>query len=323
MKKIKSFIYLDSNKMYSISSQLFEGLTEYIVSSEKKTEVESTEQKGTIGSGKLMADIMESNMSKSEKKFLHDYSYILFEDVLIKENKVLIIDKNNIEKNLAKIDDYSFVMITNKVIFNDTKMIEKTMTDYNTFGQALTYLSEQANIDKINELNEIVDNIKDRNQKAKAKQILNNSATLKKLAKERGLYLDDEFIKHLTYTLSYGYHGQFEIQVPFKTETIDKLFSAILKRELLLENEINIIKKYSRKTEKSFTVFGVLTQSRSKKEKNEEILNENNDDITKESVGMKKAILNLIDPISNVEELFIGKLDNEYILDPIAVYREI
>lgn len=77
MKKIKSFIYLDSNKMYSISSQLFEGLTEYIVSSEKKTEVESTEQKGTIGSGKLMADIMESNMSKSEKKFLHDYSYIL------------------------------------------------------------------------------------------------------------------------------------------------------------------------------------------------------------------------------------------------------
>jgi hypothetical protein len=30
MDNIKSFIYLDEYKMYSISSQLFEGLTEYI-----------------------------------------------------------------------------------------------------------------------------------------------------------------------------------------------------------------------------------------------------------------------------------------------------
>lgn len=29
--KIKSFIYLDEDKMYSISSQLFEGMTQYIL----------------------------------------------------------------------------------------------------------------------------------------------------------------------------------------------------------------------------------------------------------------------------------------------------
>lgn len=29
--RIKSFIYLDEDKMYSISSQLFEGMTQYIL----------------------------------------------------------------------------------------------------------------------------------------------------------------------------------------------------------------------------------------------------------------------------------------------------
>ena len=32
---IKSFVYLDEYKMYSISSQLFEGLTEYVLSGKK------------------------------------------------------------------------------------------------------------------------------------------------------------------------------------------------------------------------------------------------------------------------------------------------
>jgi len=38
--KIKSFIYLDNDKMYSISSQLFEGLTEYILRDNKNTSTE-------------------------------------------------------------------------------------------------------------------------------------------------------------------------------------------------------------------------------------------------------------------------------------------
>jgi hypothetical protein len=43
--KIKSFIYLDNDKMYSISSQLFEGLTEYILRDNKTTSTEDDQQK--------------------------------------------------------------------------------------------------------------------------------------------------------------------------------------------------------------------------------------------------------------------------------------
>ena len=43
---IKSFVYLDEYKMYSISSQLFEGLTEYVLSGKKSEYAKSEEQKG-------------------------------------------------------------------------------------------------------------------------------------------------------------------------------------------------------------------------------------------------------------------------------------
>ena len=41
--KIKSFIYLDDYKMYSFSSQLFEGITQYILKEESLASEEKHE----------------------------------------------------------------------------------------------------------------------------------------------------------------------------------------------------------------------------------------------------------------------------------------
>ena len=42
---IKSFIYLDEYKLASLSSQLFEGMTEYVLKSAVDTHTENTTQK--------------------------------------------------------------------------------------------------------------------------------------------------------------------------------------------------------------------------------------------------------------------------------------
>ena len=130
MKKLRSFIYLDNYKMYSISSQLFEGLTEYIVRTENKTQKEEESQKGPIGSGRVLADIIEKNTNETEKKFLHDFSYNLFEDTLVKEERVLELGTNDINEKIEKISDYSFVKISGNVIFNDLKIIEDTIKNF-------------------------------------------------------------------------------------------------------------------------------------------------------------------------------------------------
>lgn len=51
-QNIKSFIYLDDYKLYSLSSQIFQGFTEYIISGNIASRTEEESQKGMFASGK-------------------------------------------------------------------------------------------------------------------------------------------------------------------------------------------------------------------------------------------------------------------------------
>ncbi|WBX78367.1 hypothetical protein PG911_08915 [Tenacibaculum ovolyticum] len=325
MKKLRSFLYLDNYKMYSISSQLFEGLTEYIVQSESKSVKEEENQKGPIGSGKLLADIIEKNSNQTEKKFLHDYSYNLFEDTLISENRVLEIDVENIEENIEKIGDYSFIKISGNVVFNDLKTIEDTIRNFNDIGGAFGYVTQkEAHDEEVNKLKESVKSIPDRNQKAKVNSILKSKTDFKKYLKENGLQLDEEYVKNLAYILDYGYNQQFEVQMPIRTtEDSYHLFSAQLKRENLKDDEYSIIKKYSRESEKKFTLFGILTQKLTTAEKEDIFSNLKINSEEESDLNMKEALMNIVSQLTSLEKTFTGKLDYEYVIDPISLYIEI
>lgn len=324
MARLRSFLYLDNYKMYSFSSQLFEGLTEYVVRSQTdKTEQSET---GPSGSGKVLADIIEKDASSTEKKFLHDYSYNLFEDALLKQNKVLVINKDVIDQNISETKDFSFVKITGRVVFNDLKQIEHTISNFNSIGESLGYITMKGQYDK--EMKPILDQLKtipDRNQKAKAEAIFKNKANFKKALEESNLHQDPEFLKHLAYMLNFGYNQQFEIQIPITSNSDNFfVFSAQLDRENLKDNEFNIIKKFSRETEREFVLFGILTQVQSANEK-KGLLERAVTKVDSESdnVNLKEAIMNLVSYMTNFEKTFTGKLDYEYIIDPISLYLEI
>jgi len=325
MKKLRSFVYLDNYKMYSISSQLFEGLTEYIVQTERQNKQEEETQKGPIGSGRLLADIIEKDSSQTEKKFLHDYSYNLFEEALLKENKVLEIDMNNIQDKIDDISEYSFVKITGNVIFNDLKTIEDTIKNFNEIGGALGYVTQKAAYDEeVKGLQQTVNTISDSNQKAKAKSLLKSKTDFKKHLIEVGLNMEEDYLKNLAYILDYGYNQQFEVQIPIRTEDDSyHLFSAQLKRENLKDDEYSIIKKYSRETEKKFTLFGILSQrlTSSDKENIFAELKASQDDL--EDPNMKEALMNMVSMLTGLEKTFTGKLDYEFVVDPISLYLEI
>lgn len=327
MKNIKSFIYLDNYKMYSISSQLFEGLTEYMVQSRGKTYSENESQKGRIGSGKLMADILEEYSNHSEKKFLHDYSYTLFEDELISSNRVLSIDKENIDSSIEELENYHFVKITGQTVFNDSKMLAETLSKFNDFGAALGLMGMQEKQNQLDEWEEQVAQIKDRNKRAKAKRQLSKVDMKKYLLKE-GLNLDDRFLEKLVYLINHGYKSQFEVQLPFPSEIENYLFSCIINRDFLKDDEYRLIRKYSRETEKPFTLFGIVTQSkrtldeRTTLETLKENINFQNSIDGKES-NVKEALLSVIPALTGIDKGFIGRLDYEYIVDPIAIYREL
>ncbi|MDP3878647.1 MAG: hypothetical protein Q8Q50_16885 [Methylobacter sp.] len=311
---IKNFIYLDEEKMYSLSSQIFEGVTEYVLN-EKSSESENTEsQKGPVSSGRILGDILRQADKKTEKKILSDFSYTLFEKKLLDDDKVIEVDESFLIEGLRnKAESISFIKVTAKVVFNDMKLIKGTLKNFNSIGLALAHVT---NVTEINEVNAQLEkaklHAKDRNQQSKvASQDKVVMKAIEKRAKDQGLQLNQAFLDNLALLLDYGFQDQLDIQM----QLIDFMVSANLKRDCLRESEELIIKKYSRQTECRFVMFGIITQY--KRDKLDGIKEPSS------TPSIKEALMSVITQLTNLEETFIGRLSNEVIIDPIALYTEL
>lgn len=309
--KIKSFIYLDNDKMYSISSQLFEGLTEYILRDNKTTATEDDEQKAQPFSGKIMREIFQQEKGSSEKRYLHDYAYNLFEKELIDRNLLCTIEDCD---DLGDMTGKQFVKVHGKAYFNDYRALKETFRQFNEIGAALGYIQCYGPMGEVlKQIDEAAKQTTDRNQIAKIKNKKNAvDSIFKKYLQEQGLNVNDKFAENLVRIFDYGYKDMFAVHIPYQQSNI--VFASILNREFLKENEDSLIAKYSRRTEIEFTIVGLLTQCGGEK------ATIDSDD---PEGSMKQASLNFTSIISNLEDTFNGRLGNEYIIDPIVIYREI
>lgn len=308
---IKNFIYLDEEKMYSLSSQLFEGVTEYVLNESISEKGESEEQKGPVGSGRVLGDILRNSERNTEKKFLNDYSYTIFEKKLLDDGLVFVTPdaEQPVEEN---IENMSFIKITSKATFNDINSINETLKNFNKIGKALAHVTNFKEISAVKEqLEKAKQNTKDRNKKSQLQTQFKSLTNINKLATESGLQQDQGFLDDLALLLSYGFQDQLEVQMNLD----NRIFSANLNRSFLRESEDLVIRKYSRQTEVTFTLFGIVTQRQ--RDKLEEL--EENEDFD----SIKEALMNLVSHLSNLESTFTGRLSNEIIVDPIALYTEI
>lgn len=309
-ESIKSFIYLDEYKLYSLSSQLFKGLTEYVISGSTASHIEEETQKGNLTSGKVMGDILREEKVSTEKKYLHDYAFNLLEAELIDRG---ILHTINAEDTIEITQSKGIIKVTGHAMFNDYNTLQLTVSKFNSIGESLGYFQLK---DQIQSFNKSASNAlkatNDRNQKSKIKGLQQHiNKELNSFLQEQGLRFPEADIKHLQNIMEYGFHGELEFRI--SSVELPVQFSAILNREYLRDSEAQFVSKYSRQTEYDFTMIGIVTQSGMGKESLEE----------HELNGIKDACLNLADKLSNVEKFFLGRLDNECIIDPIAIYREL
>lgn len=303
---IKSIIYLDEAKMYSMSSQIFEGITEYVLNEVSSTREDSEEQKGPIGSGKVLADAMRLSEKSIERRFLHDHSLALFESKIAELDLVDDINSTNLE---APSFSKSFVRISARANFIDAAKITSMLGSFNEIGEALAHVTKYGEIEAVRQqIKAIKDSSSERVNLGKLRNIEKALTDTSELAKASGLYQDPKFLKHLALVTEFGFSDQLEIQ----QRAGDRLFSACLKREYLRESEDLVIRKYSRKTEKSLVVLGVVTQSQQGTEPSV--------DAAHDSMSMKEAVTNLVNHIAAIEGSLSGKNSYEIVVDPIAVY---
>ena len=311
---IKNIIYLDEQKMYSLSSQIFEGITEYVLNENTSGREESETQKGPVGSGRILADVIITSGKQTEKKFLHDFSYSIFEKHLIDDKKVLEISGTETSLESIKIDisGYSFIRVKLKAVFNDIEKINELFSNFNTMGEAIAHVTSFEEINKIKEeIKELKAGKYDKNELSKLNFELKKLTSLTSLAKDQGLYQNQKFLDNLALLTKYGFSDQFEIQ----QNNGEVLFSSCLKRDCLREKEDLLVRKYSRKTEKEIVIFGLISQDFSESPPE---INDN-----QEFSNMKAGLMNLIEHLTKIENSISGKQENEIVIDPIAAYIEV
>lgn len=321
MKNIKSFIYLDEYKMYSFSSQVFEGLTEYILHSKGNKEEETSEQKGPLGSGRVMADIITTHHSQTERRYMHDYAYTLFESKLHETEKILEININNIHTIPEKIHKAGFVKIKGRASFQDTKGIHELISNFKQLSYSLKYVSEGGDAIKQSkdQLKSQVGTIADRNKKSLAKDIIAKKIETELKKFDSGL--SDEFLFNLEFTIKELYKDQLTFQILIEDNGINKLFSAPLNRDYLKESITMLMHKYSRETEKEFTLFGFITQSGSVTSDLLSFIEKEKD--SSSATNMKKTLMTVVNTMTGIDKTATGILENEFIIDPIAIYYEL
>lgn len=282
---IRNFIYLDSEKLRSLSSQLFQGVAEQVVlkKNEKKGGTES--QKGELGSGRIIGEIFSDERSSEEFRFLEDHAYTLFEEELFTKGVVDEFKQSDSDEAGAK----NFVKVVGNLHLNDLTKSVTMLREFNQIGEALWRVT---------------------NDPFELGKKITPDADARKRAGEQGLQANQKVTDAAGKLLDFGFGGILEANFPIGRS----VYSAPLKREFLRDNEHLLISKYSRMTQGEFSLLGIVTQRGDQKVPDAIIPDVATGD------GIKEALRIFARHVSVVEEQFSAPNANEIIVDPIAIY---
>ncbi|EJO9909281.1 MULTISPECIES: hypothetical protein [Vibrio] len=313
---IKNFIYLDEPKLYSFSSQLFEGVTEYVLNEHHVEHTDQHTQKGKLASGKIIADVIRETSSSTTKKFLHDHSFNLFQKRLEEESKLLDINSlASTEDILSSISDYSFVKIKAQMLVADSQEVLNIYRNFNRIGENIIISQMQTEL-TILEQKHLSSNVKDKDS-AVSKEFFKNH-NIEKQALESNLRQPKLFQESLIELLEFGQNGALQ----FHQLLHDTLFSSYLDRDHLREPLNSIIKKYSRLTQREFVVLGVISHKCSDdpfQEKHPLAQVTSSDDVG----DMKSKMRAISSSMIGVSKFTYGLEHNEIIIEPVAIYTEL
>lgn len=303
---IKNFLYLNEPKLYSFSSQLFEGITEYVLNEEQLQTTDDESQSGKMHSGRVIADVIKETSTSTTKKFLHDHSFNLFEKELVESN--ILIDSSTDELSFNNIcnSGKSFIRIRAKGKFVDINEIQTLFNNYAKIGEAIAILPLT---DEMQELELL---------KAKGtgtKEVKEKQSNLDKLFKKRTMELTSGLPPRSIKSFETIIESFGDDIVRFQQQINDVIFSTCLTQENLREPLKNIYRKYSRKTAKEFIVLGFISHADGTQAPEVKQI--------PEGASMLHHMIGMAENMYELEQTFGKKMDNEIIIEPIAIYTEL
>lgn len=294
---LKNIVYIDYDKVYSLSAQLFEGL---VHTATQKKEISFQDTETIIVKERTSSDSEEDRNTLSTIINPHDYHYLKFEKEIASQNKILIIDSDEIDQNLLL--NSQFVKIKAKINLIDYSKLKFTTKNFTKIGHAINYVHRNEELQALDELLKKTQGVDKRKVQAAKDKVTDE-------IKESSMYSQKEYLEKLSEVLDFAYGDDVEITQNIGNLSATSFFS---KDFFKLPLEM-FIKRYSRKTIKEFTIVGTITQISIAQHIEEETLPEN----------MRIAARKMSDALYAVESTFCTPLKNEVFVEPIAMYTEI
>ncbi len=329
-KFVREFIYMDVERLYSLYSQVFEGVADQIVQSYIDGISSKDSQKSKFLKGSSIEAQVAEVSRRTENKILYDHMYNRLEEKL----KNVIFEPSELSsENYEKIlSDTFMIKIKGTAEIEDYNRMSHFLEKFNSIAEAIAYASS-LNEDfqrQINEYEEQIRHTKDRNKKSIAREKLKNLKDTKKLSQQLGLSQDETLLSNLRLFTEMFYPDGFEVIINPKKHRDDIVFRGLLDKKWLRIQPDFLRALYGGLVEYNWIMVGQITYlpridsitTDDIQQISEPNLNESKG--SEENPSMRDPFRNMFRTSRVFERMFIeSNSRTEIIIHPLGIYREI
>jgi hypothetical protein len=293
---IRDFIYLDSGRLYSLYSQIFNGVVNNTIkSSNNNFDTESVANK--LLSGETVHSSAKEGLTEIENRTMFDDLYNQLEEKL--KPVTTIIDRC---ADVTEILDSAKSSFIYKIIGT------VSIHDYSRLSQFM---------DKFNQFGEIIAQATFRNLSETAKK----GTSVKNIINVKNLNLDKDITNSISFVSQFFSNNGIEvISFPFGKET-DLVFRNVLSRDCLRIDENILRRLYGCQPCIPWTIVGQITSYPREGKNLDEVLSGAKDSI--EKISMADSFMKMFDSSTDVESVFFDSEKYKKInVAPIAIYVE-
>jgi hypothetical protein len=324
---VRDFIYLDTDKLYSLYSQLFEGVVDRIVESSESGKATTDSQKAGPLKGKSI-DIRVAEVSiRTENKILYDHMYHRLEQRM---GASIVSGAELNPASLREVLDKSFfVKATGSAEIEDSQRMEALLSKYNEVGAAIAYafVSTQTG-DGVAKKQAEIQQIPDRNQRKRAEAELRNllsESRTKEVAAAMGLTQDEKLLSNLRLFTSLFHPNAFEVTIVPAGVANPVGFRGVLDKQWLRITPQHMNDLYGGYVEANWTMVGQVTHLPGEALPEPQSTPESPVDqagVTKSPPSMRDPSRAMFRASRTLERIFLESHERpEVIVSPIALYR--
>lgn len=322
---IRDFIYVDADRLYSLYSQVFEGVAEKIVQSYMDSSAKLDQQKGSIASGSATEAQVAELSSRTESKILYDHMYNSLEFKLGKS--ILEVSEIPPDDYIETLSKAFMIKVCGTAEVEDYSRANVFMEKVNSFAEAVAYFISQSEQlkNKINELEKQA-KIATASERSQLKDQIKKISDPKLLSKEMGLHQDEKSLNHLKQFVENFHPGGFEITIKPDQRCENIVFRGIVDKKWLRVKPELLRALYSGLVKMQWTMVGQITflpLKGFKLEEPEVNLNTPNT-LENHSPSLRDPFRGIFQAMRSFDSMFLESHQRvEILVCPLAIYREV